>query len=116
MATDSNGMPPIAAVQAALHRITESLATDLGCAGAERPAWSELEWRLAPAVAAIHGISPLLAGSLRWQGPPYWAEFLAEQHRHTLLRQQRIDNLLKTIDERSRSAGIGIVALKGAAL
>ena len=116
MPNDSNRMPPLAVVQAALHRITESLATGLAAPGAERPAWSELEWRLAPAVAAMHGISPLLAGVLRWQGPPHWASFLAEQRRHTLLRQQRIEELLATIDERSRSAGIAIVALKGVAL
>ena len=116
MSIDSDRMPPIATVQAALHRVTESLASALACAAAEPPAWSELEWRLAPAVAAIHGISPLLAGALRWQGPPHWASFLAEQRRHTLLRQQRIEELLATIDERSRSAGIAIVVLKGAAL
>lgn len=116
MATDADRMPPLAAVQSALRRLTESLATAIACAPAERPAWSELEWRLAPAVAAIHGISPLLAGALSWQGPPHWASFLAEQRRHTLLRQQRIDELLATIDERSRSAGIALVALKGAAL
>src|SRR5579859_5978779 len=111
MSTDSIHMPPIAAVQAALRRITESLATSLGELDVEPPAWSELEWRLAPAVAAIHGISPLLAGALRWQGPPHWASFLADQRRHNLLRQQRIEELLATIDERSRSAGIAIVAL-----
>jgi Uncharacterised nucleotidyltransferase len=116
MATDSDSMPPLAAVQPALHRITESLATGLARAAAERPAWSELEWRLAPAVAAMHGISPLLAGTLRWQGPPYWESFLAEQRRHTLLRQQRVDRLLATIDDRSRSAGIPVIALKGVAL
>ncbi len=116
MSTDSRRMPPIAVVQAALHRVTESLATGLARAAAECPDWSELEWRLAPAVAAIHGISPLLATALRWQGPAYWAEFLAEQRRHTLLRQQRIDELLATIDRHSRSAGIALVALKGAAL
>jgi len=116
MATDSDHMPPIAAVQAALRRITESLATGLASTVAERPAWSELEWRLAPAVAAMHGISPLLAATLPWQGPAHWASFLAEQRRHTLWRQQRIDELLATIDERSRSAGIAVVALKGAAL
>jgi len=116
MSADPNRMPPIAAVQAALRRITESLAAGLGDLHAEPPAWSELEWRLAPAVAAVHGISPLLAAALRWQGPPHWTHFLAEQRRHTLLRQQRIDELLATIDERARSAGIAIVALKGAAL
>ena len=116
MAADIDRMPPIAAVQASLHRITESLAAALAGADAERPAWSELEWRLAPAVAAIHGISPLLATALRWQGPPHWSSFLAEQRQHTLLRQQRIDELLATIDERSHSAGIAVVVLKGAAL
>ena len=116
MAIDRNRMPPIATVQAALHRITESLAAELGDLRTEPPAWSELEWRLAPAVAAIHGISPLLAAALRWQGPPHWSCFLAEQRRHTLLRQQRIEELLATIDERARTAGIAIVALKGAAL
>ena len=116
MSIESNRMPPIAVVQAALHRITESLAAGLDDPAAAPPACSELEWRLAPAVAAMHGISPLLAAAPRWQGPPHWASFLAEQRRHTLLRQQRIAALLATIDEHSRSAGIAIVALKGAAL
>ncbi|HEV2270712.1 MAG TPA: nucleotidyltransferase family protein [Steroidobacteraceae bacterium] len=116
MSADSNRMPPLAAVQAALHRITESLAIGIACADAGHPEWSELEWRLAPAVAAIHGISPLLAATLPWQGPPHWASFLAEQRRHTLLRQQRIDELLARIEEHARSAGIAVVPLKGAAL
>ncbi|MGH8200108.1 MAG: nucleotidyltransferase family protein [Steroidobacteraceae bacterium] len=116
MSDDSDRMPPIAVLQAALQRITESLATGLDDRGAAPPAWNELEWRLAPAVAAMHGISPLLAAALRWQGPPHWASFLAEQRRHTLLRQQRIAALLATIDDCARSAGIAIVALKGAAL
>ena len=116
MATDSSRMPPLAAVQAALHCVTETLARALGDLAAGPPGWDDLEWRLAPAVAAMHGISPLLAGALSWQGPPQWTSFLADQRRHTLLRQQRIEELLRTIDERSRSAGIAIVALKGAAL
>jgi Uncharacterised nucleotidyltransferase len=116
MSIDCNRMPPIAVVQAALHRITESLAAGLDGLAAAPPEWSQLEWRLAPAVAAMHGISPLLAAALRWQGPPHWASFLAEQRQHTLRRQQRIAELLATIDERSRSAGIAMVALKGAAL
>src|SRR5579863_9044854 len=116
MSADSNRMPPLAAVQAALHRITESLAIGLAGADAGLPAWSELEWRLAPAVAAIHGVSPLLTATLPWQGPPHWASFLAEQRRHTLLRQQRIDEMLARIEAHSRSAGIAVVPLKGAAL
>ena len=116
MSIDANRMPPIAVVQAALQRVTESLAAGFDDPDAAPPVWSELEWRLAPAVAAMHGISPLLATAPRWQGPPHWASFLAEQRQHTLLRQQRIAEILATIDERSRSAGIAIVALKGAAL
>src|SRR6185437_5870005 len=116
MATDSDRMPPIAAVQSALRRITESLAAGLACADTGCPAWSDLDWRLAPAVAAMHGVSPLLARELRWQGPPHWARFLAEQRRHTLHRQRRIEELLSNIDARARSAGIAVVALKGAAL
>jgi hypothetical protein len=116
MSIDSNGMPPIPAVQAALHRITDSLAAGLGDLDANPPAWSELEWRLAPAVAAMHGISPLLAQARRWRGPPHWESFLAEQRHHTVLREQRIEELLATLDERARSAGIAVVALKGAAL
>ncbi len=116
MAVDSQRMPSLAAVQAALCRITESLAIGLARAGSDPPAWSDLEWRLAPAVAAIHGISPLLAGTLRWQGPAHWSRFLADQRRHTLLRQRRIDELLARIDERASRAGIPIVVLKGTAL
>jgi hypothetical protein len=116
MAGDSNRMPPLAEVQAALYRITESLATALREDRTEPPRWSELEWRLAPAVAAIHGVSALLAEALRWRGPPHWRDFLAEQRRHTLLRQERIAELLARIDAHARSAGIGVVALKGAAL
>jgi hypothetical protein len=116
MPTDANPLPPLRTLQSALHHVTESLAASLARPLAEPPQWSELEWRLAPAVAAMHGISPLLAAALAWQGPPQWASFLAEQRRQTLLRQQRIEELLATIDDRARSAGIAIVALKGAAL
>jgi Uncharacterised nucleotidyltransferase len=116
MPIESNPMPPIAVVQAALHRITEALAVGLGDLDGGPPAWSELEWRLAPAVAAMHGVSPLLAAALRWQGPAPWNDFLAGQRRHTLLRQRRIAALLATLDACSRSAGIPFVALKGAAL
>lgn len=116
MSTDSSSLPPLAEVQSALYRITESLATGLGDAGAAAPRWTELEWRLAPAAAAMHGISPLLAATLRGQGPSHWSRFLAEQQRHTQLRQQRIAELLAMIDGHARTAGIAVVALKGAAL
>ena len=116
MPVDANPLPPLRTLQRALHHVTESLATSLAHPPSEPPQWSELEWRLAPAVAAIHGVSPLLAGALRWRGPPEWQRFLTEQRRHTLMRQRRIGALLVQIDERARSAGIVMVALKGAAL
>ena len=114
--TDSDRMPPLAAVQAALHRITESLAIGLARADAGPPRVERA--RMAARARGRRHARRLAAarGALRWQGPPHWATFLAEQRRHTLLRQQRIEALLATIDERSRSAGIAIVALKGAAL
>jgi hypothetical protein len=116
MPIDANPLPPLRTLQSALHRVTESLAASLAQPLSEPPQWSNLEWRLAPAVAAMHGVSPLLAAPLRCPGPPDWRSFLTEQHRHTLMRQQRIGALLAQIDERARSAGIVMVALKGAAL
>lgn len=109
-------LPPLRTLQAALHQVTESLAAALAQPRSGPPRLSELEWQLAPAVAAIHGISPLLAGALDWDGPPAWRSFLTEQRRQTLLRQQRIADLLGRIDERARCAGLVIVPLKGAAL
>lgn len=35
----------------------------------EMPKWSEFEWRIARAAAAMHGISSLLHRDLRWRGP-----------------------------------------------
>lgn len=116
MPIDADLLPPLRTLQSALHHVTESLAASLAHPLREPPQWSELEWRLAPAVAAIHGVSPLLADTLRWRGPPDWRPFLTEQRQHTLMRQQRIGALLARIDECARSAGIVMVALKGAAL
>jgi hypothetical protein len=57
-----------------------------------------------------------LASTLRWRGPPGWQTFLAEQREHTETRHRRIETLSRLLDERSREAGIPLVALKGAAL
>lgn len=116
MPIDDSRLPPLRTLQAALQHLTESLASELVLSLDVPPAWSELEWQLAPAAAAMHGISPLLASVLRWRGPAQWSYFLAEQRRHTLLRQARIAELLARIDERARSAGITVLPLKGAAL
>jgi AcrR family transcriptional regulator len=104
------------ALQVALQETTEVLASELCNPTSAAPAWSENEWAVARAVAAIHGVSPLLADTLRWHGPTAWARFLAEQKVHTAQRFQRIAQLLQLIDKRAREAGIGLVPLKGAAL
>jgi hypothetical protein len=109
-------IPEASVVQAALRTTTERLAQELGQPTDVSPTWSEFEWRAARAAAAIHGVSPLLATSLRWRGPPEWQAFLADQRAHTENRHQRIDALAKRIDQLAREAGIPMVALKGAAL
>ena len=64
----------------------------------------------------MHGVSPLLSRTLRWQGPVGWAEFLEEQRAHTTQRHARIDELLRRLDQGARESGVAAVALKGAAL
>jgi hypothetical protein len=109
-------LPPWRTVQGALRNTTEALSHELaqptGCA----PDWSEFEWRVARAVAAIHGVSPLLATRLRWQGRPGWAAFLQDQRNQTARRHSRTANLLQLLDECARARGIPAVALKGAEL
>jgi Uncharacterised nucleotidyltransferase len=109
-------VPRPAAVQAALRKTTEALACELARPTGATPDWSEFEWRAARAAAAIHGIAPLLAGALRWEGPPGWMAFLQEQKAHTVSRHRRIEDLSKRIDDGARRAGLPVVALKGAAL
>ena len=114
---ESRGLaPPPTALQGTLRKITESLARELACSAQRAPDWSEFEWLIAKAVAAMHGVSPLLSKTLRWQGPPGWMAFLEGQRTHTATRHIRIAELLQRIDEHARAAGIAAVALKGAAL
>jgi hypothetical protein len=103
-------------LQGTLRKITERLAGELAEPTLIAPDWSPIEWRLARAVATIHCVSPLLAGSLRWEGPAQWRDFLAGQRAHVAARHRRIQELLDRVDARSREAGIPIVGLKGAAL
>jgi Uncharacterised nucleotidyltransferase len=109
-------VPPPTAFQGTLRKITETLAGELACPTQRTPDWSDFEWKIAKAVAAMHGVSPLLSKTLRWQGPAGWMTFLEEQRIHTATRHRRIDELLQHIDERGRATGIAAVALKGAAL
>jgi hypothetical protein len=104
------------ALQRALTRTTEALAIELGRPGTKAPEWSEAEWAIARAVAAIHGVSPLLARTLRWQGPQSWTRFLETQTLHTAQRFVRIQRLMQLIDGRAREAAIPVVPLKGAAM
>jgi hypothetical protein len=92
------------------------LARELAHPGRTAPAWTELEWRMAEAASALHGVSPLLHGILQWQGPARWHRFLANQHDHTLARHRRINGLLRNIDASARREGVAVIALKGAAL
>ncbi|HVW68060.1 MAG TPA: nucleotidyltransferase family protein [Steroidobacteraceae bacterium] len=108
--------PSRAAVQGALRVTTERLAGELARPTRQRPDWSDFEWRIARAAAAVHGASPLLRTRLLWQGPEDWQSFLASQRAHTEQRQHRIEQLLWRVDALARDEALGIVALKGAAL
>lgn len=109
-------VPPAKALQAALRETTETLARELAHPTNRAPDWSDFEWLVARAVAAMHGVSPLLSGALRWRGPAGWSEFLRDQRAHTVARHPRILDLLELIDARARADGIAVVALKGVEL
>jgi len=108
--------PPLRVVAAALRKTTEHLAAEIRTPGVHAPPWSELEWTIARAAAAMQGISALLAGRLRWRGPGRWSDFLQEQRDQTLARERLADQILARIDASTRARGIGVVVLKGAAL
>lgn len=110
-------LPPLKTVKAGLRRTTEALAVELASArpGNTTPPWSDLEWRLAAAVVAAHGIAPLLSRCSAWQHPA-WRQFLASQRDHVEHRHQRIAALLQRIDTGARNAGLAVVPLKGSAL
>lgn len=103
-------------VQTRLGELTERWATELATPTVTVPEWSDLEWRLAQAAAAIHGVSALLQTTLRWRGPAPWQRFLEEQRAHTRERQLRIMALLERIEEQARPEGLSLMPLKGAAL
>jgi len=108
--------PSPAKLQAILIKVTEALASELVHPGGAVPNWSDLEWRMAQAASAMHGVSPLLRGASLWAGPPGWTAFLREQHAHVSARHVRIEELRSRFHELARSQGLAAVALKGAAL
>jgi Uncharacterised nucleotidyltransferase len=114
--TSATAASPPKALHLTLRKITETLARELASPSHSAPDWSDFEWTIARAVAAMHGVSPLLSHTLAWQGPAGWRPFLEQQRAHTATRHARIDDLLRRIDQRSREAGIAVLALKGAAL
>ena len=95
---------------------TECFAGELAQPREVAPAWSPFGWQMAEAAAVLHGVTPLLAGALRWTGPERWQSFMAEQRHQTLLRYRRIEAALNDVDERATATGLAAVALKGAAL
>jgi hypothetical protein len=116
MTISDREIPEPVALDRTLRKITEVLAKELACPTQVAPDWSDFEWIVARAVAAMHGVSPLLSRALRWQGPAGWTAFLEEQRAHTAKRHLRINDLLLRLDQRAREAGVAAVALKGVAL
>lgn len=108
-------LPPLRIVRHGLRRITEAFAAELAGPGRATPAWSELEWQLATAVAVVHGVSPLLCHCCAWKHES-WRRFLESQRDHVELRHRRIAALLQRIDAGARAAGLAVVPLKGSAL
>jgi hypothetical protein len=109
-------VPLPAQLHPSLCKVTDRLARELASPSLTSPDWSEYEWTIARAVAAMHGISPLLSRSLQWHGPNTWTTFLDEQRSHTRARHRRIQELLLSIDREARERGVAATALKGAAL
>lgn len=109
-------LPNAAVLQATLKAATDRLAAELVTPTAQAPRWNDFEWRTAMAVSVMHGISGLLAGRLRWQGPPAWAAFLAEQLDQSRRRERRARELLARLDRSAREAGLPLLAMKGSAL
>jgi hypothetical protein len=116
MIGSSHALPRFADIEAALSKITETLASELAAPTNEPPLWTEFEWRIARAVSGMHGISTLLNARLVWDGPQGWQIFLREQQQQSVARHQQIMRLLRTIDSQARRENTSIVALKGAAL
>ena len=72
MIEDSTAIPSIAKLAAALRKTTEVLARELAVPSTGLPDWTDFEWHIARAVAAMHGVSALLRNRLRWEGPEAW--------------------------------------------
>ncbi|MBS0379646.1 MAG: nucleotidyltransferase family protein [Proteobacteria bacterium] len=94
---------------------TEALARALAARRGQRPPWDPVQWRTARAVAAIHGVTGLLA-EWSWDAPPGWQEFLLGQRAAIAARAARIEAMLAAVHRAALVRGVGLIALKGAAL
>src|ERR1700736_3993571 len=93
---------PLAKVVTALRKVTEALAGEVAVPTDAPPAWDEFEWRIAQAVASMQGISSVLCAGLRWQSPVSWRRFLENQRNQIAGRHRNIEQLLDSIDSKSR--------------
>jgi len=109
-------LPSPKTIELALTQATERFASELAEPQVHAPSWSDFEWQMARAAAVLHGVTPLLASTLRWSGPDSWQSFVAHQHQQTLLRHRRIAAVLQQISDLAAGRGLALVALKGAAL
>ncbi|WP_081044693.1 nucleotidyltransferase family protein [Xanthomonas translucens] len=107
--------PALKQVGKGLRLATETLARELARPGNAMPQWNRLQWQLAAAATAAHGIGPLLSRRSVWPDRD-WSAFLAGQREHVAHRYRRIAALLQRIDTLAQAAGVAIVPLKGAAL
>ncbi len=112
----SIALPTLAKMEAALRKTTEALAHEVAVPSKRLPDWTEFEWRIARAAAAMQGISSLLHQGLCWRGPESWQMFLRGQWEQSVERHRKIAPLLDTIDSQARHEGLALLALKGAAL
>ncbi|HEX4242765.1 MAG TPA: nucleotidyltransferase family protein [Steroidobacteraceae bacterium] len=109
-------VPPIQHIAAALRCTTDRLGRELNAPARDPPGWSEFEWDIARASAALHGVSSLLHARLTWSGPPSWRAFLETQRFHSLERDRKIAAILAEVDAGLARQGVVAVALKGAVL
>lgn len=109
-------LPPFKITAAALRKTTEYLARELVYPSDSPPNWSEFEWAVARASATLQGTSTLLANILPWTGSSLWQSFLERQREQSVLRHERIGELLAKIDDATREARVSCVGLKGTAL
>jgi len=108
--------PPFKTVEAMLRFATEYFAHQVTHPSDTPPAWSETEWRIGKAVLSMQGMSVQVADAVLWRGPEYWQDHQRQQGAQTLLRYERIAELLIQLDAAARRERVSLVALKGAAL